>query len=325
MIPLTNKILAGALALQVGLAGLTWMSADAPPIPARPLLELDIDAVESLTITGRTTPDADAEPVQLSRSGEGWVIDSLFGYPATDANVAKALAPLADLTVRGPIATNDYNHVALEVATQQYTRKVELNTDQGTDTVYLGAASGRGLNVRLDGEVDVYSVRGNTAWSIPDQANRFFDRDVFRIPADEVGELVIHRPGESPIELVRSGAQWTSPGLPDGMQLDPTQTDTFVASVLTLRMLEPAAATETAAHGLESGIEITWTGVDGVSGEGSRLRIGSTLPDEDQQFYVRWDAQPFVLAVRRGTLVTALETPFESLWVPMAPPTAPSP
>lgn len=315
MTSLTNKILAGALIAQGGLAVVTWTWTGEAPVEARPLVELDPETVTALTITGRFEGEGEPpESVRLRRDGEGWVLDSEYGYPATDENVAKALEPLEELTVRAPIATRPEAHETLSVAPDRFTRKIEVTAAGATHTLYLGAAQGKGLNVRLDGEDAVYSVRGASAWSIPDHDNRYFERDLFKLDAATIGSLTVARPGETPLELSRGeDGRWTTPALAAGQVLDQARTDQFVASVLTLRMLEPAAASPAPEHGLDAGVEVTWTDLDGVSAPENRYRIGAEVPDEDQRHYVQWDGQPFVLKVRDGTLVEARQTGLEAL------------
>ncbi len=313
-----NKVLAGLAVAQIVLCGLTWMPRGDGASEPRDLLGFPVDQIASITIHGRTSKDEVApKPAVLTRTegGAGWVLTSSDGFPAADANVQPLLEALGKLTVRNPIAVNEESQASLEVAPDAHTRKLEIVAKDGTKRVlFFGAAQGQTSHVRVDGEVETYDVKGVSAWSLANTDNRYFDRDGFvKVDPDKVRSVTIERPGQAPIELAKAADAWTLVGS-EATPLDPAATRTFVQTLLTVRMLEPAGKERKPEYGLEGGTVVKWTvEEEGGATASHEYRVGADVAGENGRKYAVADTSPFVVKVLASNVKHATEEPVDKL------------
>ncbi|MEO0604249.1 MAG: DUF4340 domain-containing protein, partial [Myxococcota bacterium] len=204
------RILMGAFLVQGLLAIITWWPTDSGPAEPRDLVETDASALERITVTGSVqrseTPD---EPLVLARDGETWTLPSKFDLDVPESKIAKLLEAIDSLEVVRPIAENAYRHADLDVADDQHTRKLVLETASGdTTTVFLGSASGSAAHVRVEGEDEVYRVRGVTAYSIQTGASSYFDAEILDVDPSTVDQLTVRREDGTSFTFTQAEGQW---------------------------------------------------------------------------------------------------------------------
>jgi Domain of unknown function (DUF4340) len=323
-----NRVLLGVLGVQVALAAITNWPEGGPAEP-RDLLGVTAEEIQSITVAGRKQPnETETSPsVKLVREGSGWVLESEEGFPASDALVQPLLDNLGKLKVTDAIATTETSHAGLEVAADAHTRMVEVTTKAGATTkVFLGASQGKTTHVRVDGQREVYDVTGFTAWSLAENANRYFDRDFLKVDPAEVQTLTLQRPGQAPVTFTQVEDVWTmSPN--DGRPLDANATTGFVRGLVNVRMLEPEGKQITPEMGLDGpdAVVVTWTtrGADGQPGSSSSYRVGAAVPNESGRFYLKSETSPYVLQVLKGSVANALDKPIDTVYGAGASPLLP--
>ena len=304
-----NKSLAGLLVVQVVLVGLLWRPSTEPTYAPEPVLAFDADAITGLEILGRTSDGETPEPVQLVKEANHWQVASAHGYPADAAKVATVLSNLVDMQTRAPIATQAANHAKLEVAETKNTRRVQITAGAETVELFLGAGSGSAVNVRKGDTDDVFSVRGFTAWSIGDQASRYFDTAYVSADVETLDSLtVINSNGNFTLE--KDGTGWHIAGSEEGTLVNETKIQELLSAVTQVRMTEPAGKTAPPAWGLTRDHRVEWTSADGDESSGSGYTIGAEV---DGKVYVKADANPFVVRVTSSTLTKALAINVEEL------------
>jgi hypothetical protein len=306
---LINKSLAGLLVVQVALVGLLWRPVAEPAYTSTPVLAFAADAITGLEIIGRTADGETPEPVKLVKEGTDWQIASEQGYPADSAKVATVLSSLADMKIRAPIATQAANHAKLEVAEAKNTRRVKITAGAETIDLLLGAGSGSAVNVRKGDANEVFSVRGFTAWSIGDQASRYFDTEYVKADVDTLDSLtVINTNGDFTLE--KDGTGWHIAGAEAGTLLNETKVQELLAAVTRVRMTEPAGKTDRPAWGLTRDRRVEWTSTESSETNGSGYTIGAEV---DGKIYVRADRNPFVVLVTSSTVSKALDINVDEL------------
>jgi hypothetical protein len=301
----TNKTLAALLVLQALLIGATWWPRSNTGFEARELLGLAASEITSIKITGRTTTNADndANSVKLTKSDGGWTLSSLANYPADPIKVEKLLEKIATISVRSPIGSTEASHRAFEVATDQFTRHVEIVSAAGQVDLYLGAGSGSSMNVRRADETEVYVTRGTTAWSIADSPNRYFDSSYLKVDLADITSFSIQNPDAS-FQATRENGSWTATELPEGMALDTRKLDSLARSLLSVRLAEPVGTSTEAAYGLAQGSRVEWT----VSEDNQTAAGGYTIGSlNDGKHYVKADDQDFVVLVNESGVNKALK------------------
>lgn len=305
-----NKILAGVLVVQVLAAAVMWRPTSAESAEAAPLFDVEKEAVTELVITGRATGEGDPPSVKLQREGSHWTIASNEGYPADATKVDKALDDLLGARLRSPVATQESSHKKLQVADDTFTRKVELTTASGTQTALLGAAQGSATHVRKSEGPEVWTVRGFTAFSIAEEARRYWEAEYVKVTPQTVDSFsVVNDHGA--FTLTKQDGTWTSAELPEGTELDADAVDKLLNSALTVRMHEPVGKQVLPEHGLDGARKVSWTAtVEEQTSAGSYV-IGAE-PD-DGQHYLKSEESPFVVNVRAYIVESVLEAKLAEL------------
>ena len=308
MIP-ANKVLMGALALQVGLAVFTWLPDGREGAGLTTLVSVDMADVTQLEIVGRTTPDMESspDPIVLTREGEGWVLESFGGYPARTDRVEEVLSSLTEVKVRAPIGTTEGAHSALQVADDQFTRKVTLHTGDEATTLYLGAASGASMQVRPDGAEEVYVLRGVTAWSVPDTSRRFFDSSYVSAKLDDVTRLRI-RNAQGNHEVIQMGGTWGSEELEDPNAVHQAEVAAIARNLTTVRIAKPIGREVKPEHGLDGSVRVEFNVVEDDQSVSYGYTVGAR--HEDAMRYVKADHSDWVVAVLESNVIRAIETDF---------------
>lgn len=259
-----NKVLLAALVAQAALAILLHASTDATETIRRPeplLSGFEAGAVTRVAIYeargeahGKDAADADGAPeptIELSREGTGdsatWKLSSHHGYPAKGSEVDALLDKLAGLRSAGPAVTSQVRHGQLEVAEDQYRRKLEVETGSGTTTLFIGKPSrARQTFVRLAGQDAVHAVNGISHTGVGVQISGWADTSYFHAPSTEVAYMSVRnqhglyefqRNADNRWELVRDGAPYP---IPAGKRFNSKAVDNWVKDAARIIMVEPA-------------------------------------------------------------------------------------
>ena len=314
---LINKILAGTLGVQLLFVAIAWWPSSDSGSQVDDLIPVDAAELSRISITGRILKGEVADqPVVMERKADGWILTSSDDYPVDDANLDDVFEQLDKLVLRSPIATQAYSHAAMDVADDQYSRRIEVDTADGqTITFFLGSAEGKSSHVRRADTDEVYRVRGISAFGIPDQASRYFNRDFQKVDASTLTELTIERPDQAPIRFVKDGDAWTLPDLtPEGKELDPAQANAFVSTAVNFRMLEPHGKIKTPEMGLDTGIVVSWSGSEDGASISGEYRVGAPIPDESGRRYVKASHSVYIVEVLEGQLAHAMERGVDDLF-----------
>lgn len=301
----TTKTLAGLLMIQALLIGATWWPRANTGFEARDLIALEKSEITAIRIVGRTTADGKEEPgsLELNNTDGVWTIGSANGYPADPIKVDELLEKIATLSVRSPVGQTEGSHRAFEVATDQFTRHLQITSPAGVTDLYLGAGTGSSMNVRLASENEVYITRGTTAWSIADAASRYYDANYLTVELDEITSFTLRNPDTS-FEATRQEGTWTASALPEGMDIDSSKLDSLAKGLLKVRLAEPVGTSAEAAFGLNGSSRVEWT----VTVDDQTAARGYTIGAlTDGKHYVKADDKEFVVLVNESAVDKALK------------------
>ena len=256
----TNQILAGALLVQVLLAVLVLLKHDTNPIgKLEPLIEgIDAEKVDRIRVFDAYPPakaeegakkDAkgkDQPAVELVKRGSDWQLASHFDYPADGSKVTELLEKVTAIRTRGPLASGKTRQKQLEVADDNYQRKLVLSAGGKDVTLYIGASAGaRQTSVRLAGSDDVHGASGLSAFAVGDTAAGWIDTAYFKIEKEQIASLeVTNQNGTFSIEPAAGGG-WSVElngkpvEVPAGQEIDKDLVDRVVSRISSLTMNEP--------------------------------------------------------------------------------------
>lgn len=224
-----NTILAGVLASQALLAGITWLAATEPSAPGHTLLDLSAEDVVAFEVD---TPAA-SDPVRLERHGEGWTIASAGAYPADGPKVDEVLSDVLGAVVRSPVATGRDRFARLSVDDDDYDKRVRLETAGSDRVLYLGTASGDRSWARVEGDDDVYAARGFSTWSVGARPRDYYDTTYLRVDPGQLDSFEVHAPGHDLVLIRGEEGSWVRG---DGSAVDQVAVGDLLKQATTVRI-----------------------------------------------------------------------------------------
>jgi hypothetical protein len=173
--------LTGLFVLQIAVAGLLYFQSEQQQAGQKPVPLLGLTAAD---ITQLRLTEGD-QRIQLERQGDRWRLSMLSEgaadnpaevLPANDTLVTGLLVKLQALTTSWPVAQTQSAQQRFEVAESLYQRKLELTTDTGSQTLYLGTSPGfRKLHVRLKDQEEIYALSLNL-YEMPAELDYWLDK-----------------------------------------------------------------------------------------------------------------------------------------------------
>lgn len=219
----TTVLLTGLFLGQVAVAGALYFNtvSQRSVRPEGNLLALAETEVDSISIEG------DENTITLEKNDDLWTV-AANGLPVDPEKLNNALDTLKELQLGWAVATTDASHRQLEVADDNYQRRVVFR--QGDDQLgdlYLGTSPGfRRTHARRGGEDEVYSVAVNT-YDLPDNTEGWLDRALL-----QVGGVTSVQINGKP--LSKEGDNWAFDG---SDQTDQVKASELVSSFENMRVL----------------------------------------------------------------------------------------
>jgi hypothetical protein len=257
----TNRILAGALLVQVALAVVVFVKHDDARIgKLEPLLEgLEAEKVDRVRVFDAWPPakaDEEGAPkkevkpdqpaIELVKRGSDWQLASHHDYPADGSKVNELLEKVTAIRTRGPLASGKTRQKQLEVADDSYQRKLVITAGGKDVTLYVGASAGaRQTSVRLAGSDEVHGASGLSAFAVGATPAAWIDTAYFKVEKDQIASVeVTNQNGTFSLEPGADGA-WTVElngkpvAVPAGQEIDKDLVDRMVNRIASLSMSEP--------------------------------------------------------------------------------------
>ena len=267
----TQWVLTGLLIVQLLLllaVGAPFSSGSAT-VGQKPLLPV-LDSVTATRIQITQSTEDDDKSVVLQRKEEGWTLADRAGYPADASQVDRLLEDLKSINVRRPVVSSGRYHEALEVTADKHQRRLRLWEDASDDPdidLFVGSSPNYQIShVRLAGDDRVYEVRGLNPYDLRTDPIAWVNKKFLDIAFDDVTAVKLTN-GHGEFALERHDGAWRLASPPAGETLDQSKIDSFVRSVASLWLSEPAGPASDAAYGLAdpaATVEITY----GPGGEG---------------------------------------------------------
>ena len=303
----SQRILLGILVVQVAILALATFWGRGGGRTGHPLLpEFAAERVTRLVVAS-----AGGDSVVVERTGDGWALPAYGGYPADSAKAEGLLRRLAELEVESPTVESDRYHASLEVAADNYQRRLRLYFAEGgpaTRTLWLGRSPSPGLvYARVSGSDAVYELDGLETYAVPGAAAAWIRGKILEFDASEVQRFALrNRAGSFAAE--RSAEGWTRlepPGVA-GRTLDTERVDGFLRAVSSIYAVEPVGAGG-GGDDFEAVFQVDVGTLDEPgAGELRGVRIGPLLAGELPHRPVASLTSPHRAAVHENSLVRLL-------------------
>lgn len=301
-----NQILAGILALQIVIAiVIFWPRGAVSGNQAAPLLaNFKTEEVIGLTIT-----DRDRNTVELAKNGQDWVLPQRDNYPVVSSRVTDLLAKLEKIRTNRLIAQTEGSHRQLQVAADDFNRKIELKMKDGnTRTVYLGTSGGgSATHVRAADQKEVYLTSEVLSWDVGATESNWVETLFFTLPqTTTVGITLQNAQGTFEFERPNGESEWTMKGLTTDEKLEQSDVQDLLFQVTSVRMLGPLGKSEQVQYGIDKPqAVITLRTKEGDQEKRYTLTIGAKLeeeqksPDKEKRYYyvLRSSESPYFVRV----------------------------
>ncbi len=259
----TNKILAGALLVQLVLAVLLFLRRDENRIgKLEPLVEgLQADKIDRIRVFDAYPPakqeadqpkkkagKPDQPAVELVKRGSDWQLASHFDYPADGTKVNELLEKVTAIRTRGALASGVARQKQLEVADDNYQRKLVLTSGGKDVTLFVGASAGaRQTSVRVAGSKDVHGASGLSAFAVGAEPSAWIDTAYFKVDKEQIASIeVTNQNGTFTLEPTGGeGGGWSvelngkAVEVPAGSEIDKDMVDRVVSRISAMTMTEP--------------------------------------------------------------------------------------
>jgi hypothetical protein len=310
-----------ALALQGGLAVVTWWPTGTVEVTKTPLVPGGAEAITQITVQGS---GPSAAPVTVARQGDGWVITSNDGFPASSEKVSAMIDALGKAELGTPVATQATSHEKLRVGDTGYGRKVEVVAGGETLTVYLASAASKAVWLRKAGADDVWQVKGLTEFDFKDSAKALYPTNAVTVAADALTRLSVTNANGS-FALTKQGDTWTLPTTPAGMEVDAAKVRDLASKLGSLRLSEVVGRTASPEQGFDAApLRVAWTEQAGDTQRTGSLALGAEV---DGKRFLQAEGG-FVVQVPSAGVTGLLEANADALLKPVAagaPTTPPAP
>ncbi|NLF00884.1 MAG: DUF4340 domain-containing protein [Anaerolineales bacterium] len=298
MIKRIHLWLAGLLVVQIVAGVLVFWPRRTAAGNGQPLLP----ALSAETVTELTVEDTAGASVRLAQVDGAWVLPDVGDYPANITTVDNALKLLADLTTGRVVARTEASHRQLQVAEDNFVRRVDLKTAEGAYTLFVGSSPSYGLtHVRVAGQTEVYAASQINSWDLPTQPDGWVNTVYLSVPEDTLRRVTVENAngaftlesGQSEDEEGEAATTWTLADLAEDEEMSASAVLTLVNQATSVNMTTPLGREEQEEYGLaEPRATVT---LEGNDGETITLLVGAldattntaVVKASNSPFYVR--------------------------------------
>ncbi|MFN2108155.1 MAG: DUF4340 domain-containing protein, partial [Anaerolineae bacterium] len=232
-----QQILAGILILQIILGVVTFWPRSGSAGATQPIFpDLNVEDIATLTIT-----DDQGAHIVLKRSGDNWGLAEAGDYPAKADTITPILEKFTQLDTATLVARTAASQKALQVADDNFVRRIDIGMKDGTThTIYLGSSPRyTATNFRVAGQDETYLTAALSSWELSTGATSWVDTSYRTIDAATVTEVTLQN-ANGTFKLVKTDDdQWTLADLAGDEIIAPGKTGDIVSKVTKVSLQRP--------------------------------------------------------------------------------------
>jgi len=248
----------------------------------------------SINAIGRIEIAQQNKTVTLANTDDGWVVSSLYNYPADVAKIRESLLALRDLKVgavqRGArIDSTNATLVDLQDERGKPLASIRLGDVRTKSNPQYGWDMPDGRSVAANANDTVFLVKESLSSLEPD-AKTWVNTEMLNVQASDIATVALAGP-DGAVILNRASGALTLTGLAEGESCDASKVSGVESALGNLRFADLADPALTDAQtGMATGHTFTVTTTDGTI---YAARIGAAAPDRsDRYFRLAVSAQP---------------------------------
>jgi hypothetical protein len=296
-----NQILAGILVVQIILSVFVFWPKSVATGASEPLFP-DMEAGD---IVALTIADADDNSIQLKKVGEVWVLPDADDYPAQLEKITPLLDKIVGLTTGRLVTRTDASHKRLQVAPDDFMRRIDFETADGTKRIlYLGSSPRYGAtHFRVDGQSETYLTDALSSWETNADAASWVDTAYLSVPQDDVTKMTLENANGTFTFTKDDEGNWTLDGLAADETLNETQVTARVRQATSVNMTSPLGKEEKATYGMDEPNAVVTVETDDKT---ITLRVGSQDPT-DNSYVIISSESPYYVRVSEYAVKSLVE------------------
>lgn len=243
-----NLFLLGAAVVQLLIVAWVYWPRPSGPSGVPLLPNLTAEQVTRLVITG-----TDDQTVELERADSGWVLAGTEGYPANTEKITTTLTSLIGLTTDRMVTGTAGSHARLQVAEDNYVRRITLTTPDGNKVVYLGSSAGAGAtHARVDGDDATYLIGGLATWDLETTPSAWVNPSYFTLPADQVTTFTLKNSAGTLTFVKDANGAWTLQDATADEQVLANNISSLLTRATSINLITPLGTTQKPEYGMAS-------------------------------------------------------------------------
>jgi len=277
--------------------------------------DLEADDIVSLTIT-----DADDNSIALQKVAGKWVLPNAGDYPAQADKVTPLLEKIVGLTTGRLVTRTDASHKRLQVASDDFVSRVNVETADGTPsahTLYLGSSPSYGAtHFRLDGQSETYLTGAVSTWDANTSVASWVDTSYVNLDKERLTRVTLKNRNGAFIFTRDDEGEWLLADLEASEEIASSKVTTLVSRATSITLLRPLGTEKDAAYGLDDPLA---TVTLEMAAKTVTLQVGAQDAD-DKSYVVKSSESPYYVRVSEYSVKPLIEnTRADFLQLPPTP------
>ena len=251
MIKKHHQILAVVLLAQIVLSVVVFWPRPSTAGQQEPLFP-DITAED---VTALTIEDAEGNVVELRKVTGDWVLPNAGQFPAQGDTVTSLLGKLTDLSTGRLVTNSDVSHKRLQVAADDFVRRIAFETSDGTEeTIFIGSSPQYGsAHFRLKGQSETYLTSELTTWDVRANVSGWIDTAYESVAQADVTRMRLENANGTFVFEKEDEETWTmaEPATEESETLDQTQVTSLLRRVASQTIKRPLGTDKREAYGMD--------------------------------------------------------------------------
>jgi hypothetical protein len=297
-----NQILIGVLVVQIILSVVVFWPRSAATGGGEPLFA-DFEAGDLVMLA---IEDEEGNRTALRKSAEGWVLPDADDYPAQAENIDLLVEKLVGLNTDRLVTRTDASHKRLNVAADDFIRRLDLEMADGTkQTLYLGSSPQySAIHFRLDGQDETYLGSGVSTWEIDATADAWVDTTYLSVPQENVTQMTLENNNGTFVFSLDAEGNWTMDDLAADETANATNINAVVRQATSLKLTNPLGKEEKAAYGMDAPNAIVTLEAEGRT---ITLHVGAKDATEEDRYFVKSSESPYYVRVAEFSVKAMVE------------------
>jgi septal ring-binding cell division protein DamX len=235
----------------------------------------------------------------LEKKAGTWVIPDADDFPARADKISPLLEKLLKLQNNRLITQTAASHKRLQVANDDFVRRVEFRTQDGSSHVlYLGSSPTMGsTHFRLAGQDEVYLTGDLNSYAVSPQASAYIDTQLISQTAADIKQMTVQNPQGQMTFTRDEKDDWVVQELGPDQPTDSTQLSSLITRLTSLSMIRPLGKEAKPDYGLNPPQAVVQWTLQPSDGEAQDFELQIGVKDDNNDYIVKFSGSPYYVVV----------------------------